>query len=103
MALQISTIRTAARTRNLSGNSPIQTFEICHKCGLVVLTSQEVETMIGYRHSGGKWITQPNCHSCRSAMSASPKRQTGPNRNKAGRVSGIVFGSQKKVTDYAPD
>ena len=93
----------AIRTRNLSGKAPIQTFEICHTCGLVALTSQEVETMIGYRHSGGKWITQPNCHSCRSAISASPKRQTGPNRNKAGRVNGIVFGSQKKVTDYAPD
>ena len=45
------------RTRNLSGKVPIQTFEICHKCGLVALTSQEVETMIGYRHTGGKRIT----------------------------------------------
>ena len=103
MALQISTIRTAARTRNLSGNAPIQTFEICHKCGLVALTSQEVEAMIGYRRANGKWNTQPNCHKCRAAMSANPKRRTGPNRNKTDRASGIVFGSQKKVTDYAPN
>ena len=93
----------ATRMHNLLGKVPIQTFEICHKCGMVALTSQEVETMIGYRHSGGKWITQPNCHGCRATISANPKRRTGPNKNKMGRVSGIVFGSQKKVTDYAPN
>ncbi len=65
--------------------------------------AQEVEAIIGYRRANGKWITQPNCHGCRAAISANPKRWTGPNRNKTGRVSGIVFGSQKKVTDYAPD
>ena len=91
----------AIRARNLSGKVPIQTFEICNKCGLVALTSQEVETMMGYRHSAGKWKTQPNCHSCRTAMSASPKRRTGPNRNKIGRTGGVVFGRQKTVTDYA--
>ena len=37
----------AIRARDLSGKVPNQTFEICHKCGLVALTSQEVETMIG--------------------------------------------------------
>ena len=73
------------RTRNLSGKVPIQTFEICHKCGLVALTPQEVETMIGYRHTGGKRITQANCHSCRAVLGASPTRRTDPNKNKISR------------------
>ena len=47
-----------------------------------------------------KW-TSDNYHSCRTAMSASPKRRTGPNRNKTGRTGGVVFGRQKTVTDYA--
>ena len=44
----------ATRTRNLSGTVPVQTFEICNKCGLVALTSQEVEATIGYRRTNGK-------------------------------------------------
>ncbi len=36
-----------------------------------------------------------------SAMPTSPKRRTGPNRNKIGRTGGVVFGRQKAVTDYA--
>ena len=57
--------------------------------------------MIEYQYSGGKWRTQPNCHGCRAVMPAKPKRPTGPNRNKAASIRGAVFGSQKKVTDYA--
>ena len=72
----------ATRTRNLSGTVPVQTFEICNKCGLVALTSQEVEATIGYRRTSGKWITQPNCHKCRAEISANPARRTGPNRNR---------------------
>ena len=93
----------AIRTRNLSGKVPIQTFEICHNCGLVALTSQEVETMIGYRHMGGKWITQANCHSCRAVLGASPTRRTGPNKNRISRTGGVVFGRQENATDYVPD
>ena len=93
----------AARTRNLSGTVPVQTFEICNKCGLVALTSQEVEAMIGYRRTNGKWITQPNCHKCRAEISANPTRRTGPNRNRTSGASGIVFGSQRRVTDYTPN
>ena len=47
--------------------------------------------------------TQAYCRGSRAAMSANPQRRTGPNKNKTDRMSGIVFGSQKKVTDYAPN
>ncbi len=68
---------TVPRMRNLSGEVSVQTLGICHKCGLVALTPQEVETMIGYRRANGKWITLPNCHKCRTRLSKSPKKCTG--------------------------
>ena len=43
---------------------------------------------------------QPICHKCRAAMPANPKKPTGPNRNKTTSIMGVVFGSQKSVTDY---
>ena len=59
--------------------------------------------MIRYRRTNGKWIIQPNCHKCRAEISANPARQIGPNRNKTSGANGIVFGSQRMVTDYTPN
>lgn len=100
---QIDSIRYMqyVRSRNISGNVPVQTFEICNRCALVALTSQEVSEFIGYRRSGGKWITQPNCHKCRSVLSANPKRRTGRNKKKMRKRTDNIFGSQSEIIDFA--
>lgn len=101
----LSNVREARspKLNKASGKVPVHTFEICNRCGLVALTPQEVDRMIGYRRVRGKWVTQPNCHKCRYALHLGSKKPTGPNKNKIDRPVGVVFGSQEKDAGHAPD
>lgn len=97
-AKEIPSISHMLRMRkdNLLGKVPVKTFEICHRCGLLALSSHEVEMRMGYRWSNNKWITQPNCIKCRAELSRNPKRRMGPNKKKMRTKRPTVFARQKK-------
>ena len=86
------------RQENMGAVMPEQTFEVCNLCGATAITTQAVADLIGYRKSGGKIITQPNCHKCRARLSKSPKKRTGANRKKMAKKS-IPMGTIQKRTD----
>ena len=78
---QIASISNMNRRRTAKlGIAPAQTFEVCHRCGLLAVTSQEISEKIGYRKIKDKVITQPNCTKCRSHLSSNPKNPTGKNK-----------------------
>ena len=78
---QIDSIMNMRRRRTAKlGLVPEQTFEVCNRCGVQAVTSQEISDIIGYRKTGEKIITQPNCHKCRAELSANPKNPTGKNK-----------------------
>ena len=79
------------RRQEIAGAAmPEQTFEVCNLCGAAAITTQAVAGLMGYRKSGGRIITQPNCHKCRARLSKSPKRRRGPNRNKTAKGSALM-------------
>ncbi len=93
------------REDNMGAVMPMQTFEVCNRCGLAALTMQTVVELIGYRKSNGRMITQPNCHGCRAKLSKNPKRRTGRNRKKMTekvtvRVSEVACVKHIKITDF---
>ena len=80
------------RQENMGAVMPEQTFEVCNLCGAAAITTQAVADLMGYRKSGGKIITQPNCHKCRARLSKSPKKRTGANRKRMAKKS-ILMGT----------
>ena len=76
---------------------PEQTFKVCNLCGATAITTQAVADLIGYRKSGGKIITQPNCHKCRAKLSKNSKKCTGTNHKKMAKKS-VLMGTIQKRT-----
>lgn len=85
------------REENIGGVMPEQTFEVCNKCGITAITTHTVSEIIGYRHSNGMIITQPNCHKCRAKLSKNPKKRTGPNK-KTMIKSSLLIGNNLSQT-----
>ena len=86
------------RQKNMGAVMPEQTFEVCNLCGATAITTQAVADLIGYRKSGGRIITQPNCHKCRAKISKNPKKRTGANRKRMAKKS-VLMGTIQKKTD----
>ena len=84
------------RQENMGAVMPEQTFEVCNQCGVTAITTQAVADLMGYRKSGGKIITQPNCHKCRARLSKSPKKRTGANRKRMAKKSVLMGTIQKR-------
>ena len=49
------------------------------------------------RKSGGKIITQPNCHKYRAWLSKSPKKHTGANRKRMAKKSALMGTVPKRM------
>ena len=86
------------RQESMGAVMPEQTFEVCNLCGAAAITTQAVADLMGYRKSGGKIITQPNCHKCRTRLSKSPKKRTGANRKRMAKKS-VLMGTIQKRSD----
>ena len=84
------------RQENMGAVMPEQTFEVCNLCGAAAITTQAVADLMGYRKSGGKIITQPNCHKCRARLSKSPKKRTGANRKRMAKKSVLIGAIQER-------